>query len=523
MDIKEYLRILRRYWSVIVLLTIVGVGLGYATTFSFVNRHLPSMFSTEYESTATLFAATQNGTSVSEAYQNNLFSQERVVSYAALATSEQVAARAVDQLKAPISAGELRGRITATPEEKTVLLKVGVRDADPVQAQTYANAVADQLVSVVSELETSRRGGTPGAGAVVVDDANYPTKPIGLALWKRLALGGGIGLVLGVIIAICVGALDKRLRGREPVESATDSLTLGGLPVDPERRTADVVDLAGNGLYAERIRELRTNLRFATGPSGGRQPRVIAITSPQRGEGRTTTAIDLAAALAESGRSVVLVDGDLRAPALADRLPLNASMRAGSAERGLSTVLVGENQLPEVLIRNVPVGNHAIALLPAGPKAPRPGELLATDRASTVVQDLAKEFEYVVVDTPPLEPYSDAAIIGAASDGVLILARIRQTTTGALRRALQKLVAANVTLIGSAVTFEPVGVLARRRHSKQVSQDAEPATARATPEAGVSPDAQGGDDRTNAMPAPPGKLVASGSPPRSSRVPRGSK
>ena len=471
MDIKEYLRIFRRYGWLVVLLTLIGTGLGYATTFSFVNKHLPSMFARDYQSTTTLFVATQNGTSVSEAYQNNLFSQERVVSYAGLATSEQVAARAVDQLKAPISAADLRKKISAKPQEKTVLLSVSVRDPDAAKAQTYANAVGDQLVRMVSELETSRLGGSPAAAAVVVDEANYPTKPMGLSLYMRLGLGAAAGLLLGILLAVLVGILDKRLRGREPVESVTDSLVLGGLPVDPARREADVVDLAADGLYAERVRELQANLRFTMSPNGSGAPRLIAITSPSHEEGRTTTAIDLAAAFAESGRSVCLVDGDLRGRALADRLPLNKPQRDGAAQRGVSTVLNGENQLVEGLIE-ASLGNESIALLPAGPAAPRPGQLWASDRAAVLFEELGKDFDYVIVDTPPLEAYTDGAIIGALCDGALVLARIRQTTTSALQRALRKCAAANVALIGTVVTFEPVGVLAARRRRKQVGRDA---------------------------------------------------
>lgn len=481
MDIKEYLRIFRRYWWVIVLVTLIGTGLGYATTFSFVNKYLPSMFSTDYQSSASLFVATQNGTSVSEAYQNNLFSQDRVVSYAALATSEQVAARAVDQLKANISVDELRGKTSAKARDKTVLLDVSVRDHDPAQAQAYANAVADSLVGLVGELETSRRGGTPAAGAVMVDDANYPTKTMGLSIWLRLGLGAAAGLVLGLLIAVITGALDQRLRGRESLETATDSVVLGGLPVDPERAKAGFVDLAAGGLYAERIRELRTNLRFAT-PNGTAAPRVIAVTSPSSEDGRTTVAIDLAVALAESGRSVVLVDGSLRGPALADRLPLNKPMRAGAAQRGLSTVLVGEHDLAECLIDGVPVGAHSISLLPAGPQAPRPGELWAADSAPTLFDRLGREFDYVIVDTPPLDAYHDGALIGALCDGALMVAGIRKTSTAALRRALHKLATANVTLIGTVVTFEPVGMLDKRRQRKQADRDAE----------GTNPNTSGG-------------------------------
>lgn len=458
----EYLRIFRRYWWLIVVLTIVGAAGGYITTL---------FLTPEYQSTARLFVATQNGTSVTEAYQNNLFSQERVFSYADLAKSQQVSARAVDQLKAPISAQELSAKISARPGEKTVLLDVSATDPNPAQAQTYANAVADQLVGLVSELETSRRGGSPAAGLVVVDEANYPTQPLGLGWLTMLGLGAAIGLVVGIVAAVLAGIFDKRLRGRDSIEGTTGTNLLGALPAEPARAGLAVVDLDSNDLYAERVRELRTNLRFAVPAGSGTPPRSIAVTSPSTGEGRTTTAIDLAAALAESGRSVIVVDGDLRNPELANRLPLDDQRRARALHRGVSTVIAGEHALAEAVIGEIPVGAHSIALLPAGPKAVRPGEMWANDHATTLFDELARNFDYVVVDTPPLEAYADGANIGALCDGSVLLARIGSTTSSALRRAIQSLQTANVRLIGTVATFDNVGGRARREHRKQVDRD----------------------------------------------------
>lgn len=158
---------------------------GYAYTF----------FTTpQYQACARLFVTTEGGSSVGEAYQNNLFSQERVSSYAGLATSTQVAQRAVDQLQLQQSAAELRSRITATPIEKTVLLDLCATDADPAVAQALTNAVAGQLTQVVQELETSQRGGNPAAGATIVDQGDVPTAPIGMGLFVALGLGGAVGL-----------------------------------------------------------------------------------------------------------------------------------------------------------------------------------------------------------------------------------------------------------------------------------------------------------------------------------------
>lgn len=479
MEIKEYLRIFRRYWIAIVLLTIVGAGIGYATILPITAKIVPFIDERQYQSTATLFVATQNGTSVSEAYQNNLFSQDRVNSYAGLATSEQVAARAVDQLKSPLTPGQLRGKVTALPREGTVLLDVNVADPDPAEAQAYANAIADQLVQVVSEVETSRRGGTPTAAAIIVDDANYPTTPMGMKVWLRVLLGAVGGLAVGLLIAIAAGVLDKRLRARDSVESETGKLVIGGLPFDEARSGADAVDLAGGGIYAERLRELRTNLRFSVGPTGS-APRTIVVTSPQAEDGRTVTAIDLAAALAESGRSVVLVDADLRNPTITESLKLPRDKAEAARNRGLSTYLTGEHGLTDMLIGGVDVGGETITLLPAGPQPPRPGELWASDRVAPLFQALGEHFGYVIVDTPPLGDFTDGVVAAANCDGTVVLTRLAHTTSKSLGRAIQVLDAANAHIIGAVVTCEPVARSDSRRQkhrhaagAREVSADTE--------------------------------------------------
>jgi capsular exopolysaccharide synthesis family protein len=489
LSVTEYLRILRRYWPVVIVAVLVGAGIGYAVSY----------FSTpKYQSTATLFVATQNGTSVAEAYQNNLFSQERVISYASLATSEQVAARAVDQLKAPISADELRSKITALPMDKTVMLKVAATDSDPALAQAYAGAVSDQLVNLVGELETSRRGGSPAAGAVVVDDADFPTTALGLSWWMKTSAGAAAGLVVGFLLAILIGVFDKRLRGREPIEEAAGSVLLGSLPEDSDRRSAAFVDLAEGGIYAEWLRELRNNVRFAVAPGSG-APKVIAVTSPSKEEGRTTVAIDLAVALAETGRSVVLVDGDLYNPQVAELLPFEGSVRGGAGRRGLSTVLAGEDQLADAVIPNVHLGENTIAVLPAGPVPPRPGSLWALDRTAAVLQELERNFDYVIIDTPPLGEYSDGANIAALGSGAIVLARVRSTRATALRRALQVLKSANVHVIGTVATFDPVHRATRRKHGRPRGNGA---AAPAAPEAGQNTE--------TIAPAPTDQLVRPG-------------
>lgn len=486
--IGDYLRIFARYWWVVLIVTALGAAIGYGTTW------IPTLLGTkQYVSTARLFVTTQSGTSVGDAYQNNLFSQERVVSYAGLATSQQVATRAVDQLKLPISADDLRAKITATPLPKTVLLEVSATDADPANAQSYANAVADQLVRLASELETSRRGGTPAAGAIVVDDAAFGVLDTGMKMMYRVGLGAFGGLVVGLALAILLGNADSRVRRRERLEEATGALVIGSLVDDP-KRPVGVVDLDAGGVAVERLRELRTNIQFAK-TADAAAPHVIAVTSPTAGDGRSTTAVDLAAVFAETGHSVVLVDGDLVNPTLAQRFELTDDEHDIAEHRGLVSVLAGTHRIEEAVIDNVE--GLPFALLPAGtvPTVGRP--VWTPDLAAHILGSLSRNFDYVIIDTPPLNTCTDGAVVAAVGDGAILLARIGHTKIPAVRRALEVLAAAKARTIGAVVTCEPGH---RGELAKSAKGPGQTSSADADGSASATPTGTDADDARNVEP-----------------------
>lgn len=437
MAVGDYVRIFRRLWWVVLLAAVLGAIAGGV---------VQMLHKTEYTSTARLFVSTQAGTSVADAYQNNQFSQERVFSYAGLATSEQVAVRAIDELKASISADELRSKITAVPLPQTVLLDVTATDSDPATAQLYANAVADQLVNLTNELETSRRGGESAAGAIVVDDASFGSPVPSRSLLASALLGALAGLVLGVIVAAVLGVSDSRLRRRERIDDVTGGALIGTLVEDKRREGA--LDPAGGGLAVERLRELRTNIQFAR-VGDGKRPHVIAVTSPYAGDGRSTTAADLAAVFAESGHSVLLVDGDLVDPSLPDVLGLATAEQTRASQKGLTTLIVRQSELAESVIR---VGRFWF--LPAGPLPATRRQLWGDDAAGQLIGELGARFDYVIIDTPPLLKYSDGTVPAAFGDGALLLARIGHTKTAGLRKALTILSTAHAELIGVVATGE---------------------------------------------------------------------
>ncbi|WP_082521216.1 polysaccharide biosynthesis tyrosine autokinase [Rhodococcus sp. Leaf278] len=462
MEIREYGRILRAGWWIVALAMVVGIVGGWAYTF---------VTTPQYQACARLFVTTEGGSSVGEAYQNNLFSQERVTSYAGLATSTQVAQRAINQLQLDMSPDELRSRVTATPIDKTVLLDLCATDADPAVAQVLTNAVAGQLTQLVQELETSQRGGSPAAGATIVDQGDVPAAPIGMGLTTVLGLGAAIGLVVGLALALLRGLLDRSVRDRSRAEEISGRTVLGGLPVDATRPKAAVASMIKMG---EPLRALRTNIRFL---GGGAPPRVITVTSPSAAEGRTSTAIDLAAILAEAGHRVLLVGGDLRSAALGTRLAMEQ-------HSGLSTVLSGEHGIEDAVVHDVFDG---VSVLPSGPVPPNPSELLGSDRAHDVLEQLRGDYRYVIIDTPPLLDVTDGAILTALADGTLVLARTGRTTREKLRRAIKVLDGVSGTVLGVVTTFEPS---ARRLLGGNSSSPGEPVKPTAAEPSTVTPTAR---------------------------------
>jgi receptor protein-tyrosine kinase len=237
--------------------------------------------------------------------------------------------------------------------------------------------------------------------------------------------------------------LDNTVKDRQTLEEITEVGVVGSIPFDKERREHAAISFASiNSGIAEAFRKLRTNLQFLAVDN---PPRVIVVTSSLPNEGKSTTAINIALALAEAEHSVVLVDGDMRRPMVSKFLGL-----AGAA--GFSTVLSGGASLSEVLQKtNFP----GLTVLTSGAIPPNPSELLGSLSAKKVLGELREKFDYVIVDSSPLLAVTDAAILAANSDGALIMARFGQTTRDQLAHAVRNLKDVDAPLLGAVLTLTP--------------------------------------------------------------------
>ncbi|MGU3497926.1 polysaccharide biosynthesis tyrosine autokinase [Mycobacterium sp. C31M] len=434
MNLNDILKMLRSRWITVCTVTIVAVLA--ATVYSLITTPL-------YQASTRLFVSTSAGSSLSETYQGNRFSQERVVSYAELIKGRTLAQRTVDKLELDMSAETLQQKISASAKLDTVLINVSVLDESPVRARDIANALSDEFVNLVRELETPEGGTRPDARVVVEQRASMPERPIVPQTGRNIAIGLLLGIALGIGAAVLRDLLDNTVKTREQLEEITHAGIVGIIPLDKERRKQPAISFdTDNSGISEAFRKLRTNLQFLSVDS---PPRVIVVTSSMPTEGKSTTAINIALALAEAEQNVVLVDGDLRRPMLHKYLGLVGAV-------GVSTVLSGQTTLDQALQKTRFPG---LTVLTSGAVPPNPSELLGSQSAKHLLAALREQFDYVIVDTTPLLAVTDAAILAACADGVLVMARYGQTRRDQLSHAVGNLRDVDAPLLGSVFTMLP--------------------------------------------------------------------
>jgi len=434
-NLQDFAKLLRTRWITVCVTVLVAVLGAVAYTFA---------TTPQYEASTRLFVSTSSGSSVSDLYQGNRFSQERVLSYTELLMGQTLAQRTIDKLNLDMSADQLKAKIKASAKPDTVLIDVSVLDPSPVRARDVANALSDEFVQLVSELETPPKGGVaPDARVVVEQRASIPASPVIPNPPRNLLFGVAIGLLLGIGLAFLRDRLDNTVKARETLEEITGVGLVGSIPTDKERRKEPAISFeSDNSSIAEAFRKLRTNLQFLAVDN---PPRVIVVTSSSPHEGKSTTAINIALALAEADHEVVLVDGDLRRPSVDRYLDLVGAV-------GFSTVLSGGAALDEVL---QPTKFPRLTVLTSGASPPNPSELLGSLAAKNVLSDLRKQFDYVIVDSSPLLAVTDGAILAANSDGALVMARFGQTKREHLTHAIGNLRDVGASVLGAVFTMTP--------------------------------------------------------------------
>lgn len=434
MDLRDYIKVLRNRWLLIAGTTVLALLGAIGATLVATPR---------YESSTQLFVSTQGGSDSTDLAQGNSFSQQRVKSYAEIASTPAVLGPVIDELGLATTPAQLARSVTADAPLDTVLINIAVRDDSAAQAQRIAAAVGNQFALTIVSLEQPLTGERAAVRATVVKASTVPGAPVTPRVPLNLALGLLVGLALGVGLAILRTVLDTSVRSEEDVRQVTGAAVLGGIAFDPDaERRPLIVQADPHGARAEAFRQLRTNLQFVELTAGSRS---IVFTSSVPGEGKSTTTANLALTLAAAGSSVALVEADLRRPKVADYLGLEGAV-------GLTDVLIGRARLDDVL---QPWGEGVMQVLACGTIPPNPSELLGSEPMRRVLEDLGRRFDHVLVDAPPLLPVTDAAILSRLVGGVVVIVGSKRVHRDALRRALASLASVDARVLGTVVNRLP--------------------------------------------------------------------
>lgn len=433
MELSDYIRILRKNWLVIVATTLIG--LTAAAGFSLTRTPM-------YEAQAVVFVQSQTGTTVGELQQGSTFAQARITTYVSLVREPVVMNPVITELGLDTSAKQLAESVTSTNPLNSTLIEITVENADPVRGAEIANALGASLAAAVERIDTPVGQDVSPIKLTRVRDALPPLAPSSPNVPLNLALGVLVGLAIGVGVAVLRTVLDNKVRSARDVEALTDRPLIGAIPHDPKAKARPLILHADpQNPRSEAFRSLRTNLQFLEMDGG----HTFVITSSIPSEGKSTTAINLALALADSGKRVALVDTDLRKPKVAEYLGIEGGV-------GLTDVLIGRTRLGDAVQQ---WGDRSLFALPAGKIPPNPSELLGSDRMKSLLAALGDEFDVVLCDAPPLLPVTDAAVLSRATSGAIMVVAVGRTTTQQLEGALDALETVGSKVAGVVMTMVP--------------------------------------------------------------------
>lgn len=417
MELSAYLRAIRRGWLLILLATILGAGVSWVAY---------ALTPKEYSSSVDFYVSTPQ-TEGTSAQSGGQFAQSRVNSYILLLSSEQLARRVIASTGVDLGPRDLGAEVTATAELSTVVVTATVTDRSASRSLQIAQGLADNFNLLVDELDNQ---GKKANAIVVIHVVSGPTLHAGHVspIWNRyLGLGLAAGLLLGLVIAVLRELLDTSVRDVEATQRLTGAPVLGSILFDSDTRKSPlIVGEEATTVRAEAYRQLRTNLQFI---SAARSADVLLITSSLPREGKTTTAVNLALTFAQFGESVLLIEGDLRRPKVADYLGLERGV-------GLSNVLAGQVKLDDVIQS---WGSGGLSFLASGSTPPNPSELLGSAQMVETIKVLRTRFDKIVIDTPPILPVTDAAVASSWADAVVLVIRhghSHRTQVAAAARAL---------------------------------------------------------------------------------------
>lgn len=416
MSFADLLGILRKHLITLVVTFAVVFGVTVLYT---------AMSPVKYTANTQLFASydsSNESTSSAEQYNGSSYIMNQIQSYPDLAKTSAVLQPVIDELHLSVNAKQLASQVSVTNPSNTVFVNISVTDQDPSAAARIADSVANSLSEVI-EKSLYSNGAHSSVKLSIVEPAAVPSSPSSPKWTFNILAGIAGGLIIGILAALLKNVLSKKIHDEDEVTDIINAPVIGRVVKDDVLAgTSPAVVCEPGSPIAEDFRRIRTNLSFST-PVDGTDCRLVVVTSAGASEGKTTVTVNIAAALAEDGARVLLIDADLRHPSVAHKLAID-----GSA--GLTHVLSGQASVKDVIQRYWKPNLH---IMPAGPKPPNASALLNSPMMSTLLENAIRQYDYVLIDTAPMVVANDAVIFMRQGGALVMVCRREQTIKHDLR------------------------------------------------------------------------------------------
>lgn len=439
MTIADLLQIVRKHLASAIISFVVVFAAVAAVTF---------IMPPKYTATAEVFA-TYAGQSGETQTTNDMSSganylNTQIKTYPELVKTEAVLQPVIKDLGLDMTTTDLAGVVTATNPTSTFMVDISAEVGDPQQAADIANSVAKNLSDQISsDLYNSSSSGSP-IKLTVVQKAQTPTGQSSPNIPLYLAMGLILGIIVGIGVALLKDILNTKVDSTDDVRELTHASSLGTVPqaaiLDD---SSPVVVAQPAGSEAEEFRRIRTNLSFLTTTATQGHGRLLVITSTDPSEGKTTVSCNVAVTLAEEGKSVLLIDADLRHPSVAHKLGIEGHV-------GLSHVLSRQASPADVIQKYWKPNLH---IMPAGKRPANASILLNSDLMKEMVEQALTQYDYVIIDTAPLSVASDATVFGRMAGGLVLVTGKGIVEKKELRSTATALQTAEVPILGFIFNF----------------------------------------------------------------------
>ena len=443
MSIADLLQVLRkRLLTFLITAIVVFAGVAAVTFLS------PS----KYTSTAELFA-TYNGQSGSENNPNpsdvnsgTSYLSTQIKTYPQLVKTEAVLKPVIDELGLDLTVDELSDAVTATNPANTFMLDISVEVGDAQQSATIANSVAANLSEQITSAKSALYSDSSSKSLVqlsVVQKASVPTSPSSPRVSLYLAVGFVLAIIIGIVAALLKDVLNTKIDSSHEVRDLTESSPLGVVPnSELLDDTKPVVVSQPSAPVTEEFRRIRTNISFLN-TDLKTKGHLLVISSTDPSEGKTTTSVNIAAAIAEEGKTVLLIDADLRHPSVAAKVGLEGHV-------GLSHILSGQAK-PADIVQAYWKPN--LQILPAGKRPGNASILLNSPVMKDLIEAARNQYDYVILDTTPLSVANDATIFGKLAHGIIMVVGKGVADKRELQETVQSLKSASVPILGFVLNF----------------------------------------------------------------------